>query len=203
MLITDRARLRGRALEEAVSAAVDGGVTVVQLREKDLPAAELYDLAVTVHAVVRGRALFVVNDRADVALAAGADGVHLPERGLPVRKARELAGGSCIIGRSVHSAEAALRAVDEGADYVQAGAVYETASKPGAAPGGLDLVRQVRDAVEVPVVAVGGVTAQRARELIDAGADGLAVIGAILDAPDVRAAAAALRAALDEAFEVG
>ncbi len=199
MLITDRHRLRGRPLEEVASQAVDGGVNVVQLREKDLPADELYGIAITLRAVLRGRALFLVNDRLDVALASGADGVHLPERGLSPKVARELAGESCLIGRSVHSAAEARRAEADGADFVQAGAVFETASKPGAPPAGVELLRAVAGAVRVPVVAVGGIIAGRVREVVAAGADGVAVIGAIMDAADPREAALALRRALDEA----
>jgi thiamine-phosphate pyrophosphorylase len=200
MLITDRHRLRGRPLEEVVSLAVDGGVNVVQLREKDLSGGELYDLAVTVHAVIRGRALLLVNDRLDVAIAAGTDGVHFPEHSIPGAKARPLASESCLIGCSVHSVEAAERAAGECADYVQAGAVYETASKPGAAAAGVALVRDVAEAVDLPVIAVGGVTAANLAPLVEAGADGVAVIGAIMDANDPKIAAAQLWEALDAAY---
>jgi thiamine-phosphate pyrophosphorylase len=200
MLITDRSRLRDRPLEEVASLAVEGGVTAVQLREKDLSGGELYDLAVTVHAVLRGRALLLVNDRVDVAVAAGADGVHLPEHTLPLRKLRDYVGDSCIVGRSVHSVEAALRAEQEGADYLLVGAVYETASHPGQPPAGPALVRAVAEAVRVPVLAVGGITPERGAEVIEAGADGVAVISAILDADDPKAAARALREALARAY---
>jgi thiamine-phosphate pyrophosphorylase len=203
MLITDRSRLRppkADPIEEVASQAVDGGVTVVQLRETDLSSGDLYDLAVTVHAVLRGRALLLVNDRADVALAVGADGVHLPEHTLPLQKLRDYVGDACIVGRSVHSVEAAVRAEREGADYVQVGAVYETRSHPGQTPAGLELVRAVAEAVRVPIVAVGGITPERVAEVIEAGADGIAVIGAILDADDPQAAARALRTALDAAY---
>lgn len=199
MLVTDRTRLRGRALEEVVSQAIEGGVNAVQLREKDLPGGELYDIAITLRAVTRGRAVLLVNDRLDVALAAGADGVHLPERSVPVRKVRDFAGEACLVGRSVHSAEAAGDAVRDGADYLVAGTVYETASKPGAPAAGLELIRAVTEAVNAPVLAIGGITPERVPEVIAAGADGVAVIGAIWDAADPRAAARALRAALDEA----
>jgi len=198
MLITDRTRLRGRPLEEIVSQAIDGGVHAVQLREKDLAGGELYDLAITVHAVTRGRALLLVNDRIDVAIACGADGTHLPEHSVPPAKARSLAGEACIIGRSVHSVEAALHAERDGVDYVQAGPVYETPSHAGRPPAGLELVRAIAEAVRLPVIAVGGITAERIADLIAAGADGIAVIGAILDADDPAAAARSLRAALDE-----
>lgn len=200
MLVTDRSRLRGLPLEEVASLAADGGVNVVQLREKDLPGGELYELAATLHAVLRGRALFLVNERVDVGMALGADGVHLPEHGLPGAKVRGLVGESCIVGRSVHSVEAAGRAVDEGADFLEVGAVYETASKPGAAPAGVELVRSVSEAVRVPVVAVGGINAENVAEVIEAGADGVAVIGAIMDADDPRWAAQRLRRALDDAY---
>ncbi len=200
MLITDRARLRGRPLEEVASQAVEGGASVVQLREKGLPTGELYDLAITLRAVLRGRALLLVNDRVDVALMAGADGVHLPEHSLPGRAVREMVGEGCILGRSVHSVDAAVRAEAEGADFVQIGAVYETASKPEGAPGGIELVRAVAEAARLPVIAVGGITAENVAEVVEAGADGVAVIGAILDEDDTEEATGRLRSALDDAY---
>jgi thiamine-phosphate pyrophosphorylase len=198
MLITDRSRLRGRALEEVVSQAVDGGVNVVQLREKDLPSRELYDLAATVHAVLRGRALFLVNDRLDVALACGADGVHLPEAGLPVAVVHKISGEACIVGRSVHSQEASVAAERDGADFVIVGNVFDTASKPGAPARGPEFVREVSDAVRVPVIAVGGIDVSNVCDVIKAGADGVAVIGAIMDADDPRAATRVLREELEK-----
>ena len=145
--------------------------------------------------------MLLVNDRVDVALAAGADGVHLPERSLPGRAAREMAGEGCIVGRSGHSVEAALHAEEHSADFVEVAAVYETASKPGVAPAGLELVRTVAVAVRVPVVAVGGVTAENVAEVVEAGADGVAVIGAVMDADDPKWAAGRLRRALDDAYD--
>jgi len=200
VLITDRSRLRGRSIEEVVCPAVEGGVNAVLLREKDLATGDLYDLAMTLRHLLRGHALFLVDDRVDVALAVGADGVHLPERSLPGKAARRIAGEACIIGRSVHSLEAARRAEAEGDDYVQVGAVYETASHPGQAPGGIALLRSVAEAVRVPVIAVGGITESNVAEVIEAGANGVAVIGAIWNANDPMEAARALRGALDEAY---
>ena len=200
MLITDRNRLRGRPLAEVASLAVDGGANVVQLREKELPTNDLYELAITLRAILRGRALLLVNDRVDVALAAGADGVHLPERSLPGGAVREIAGESCIIGRSIHSVEAAVRAMEEGADFVQVGTLYETASKPGGTPAGVELVSAVAGAVRMPIVAVGGITAENVAGVVEAGGDGIAVIGAIMDADDPQAAASGLRRALDGAY---
>lgn len=202
MLVTDRSRLGETPIETVVSLAVSGGVNVVQLREKGLSGGDLYRTAVTLHSVLRGRAVFVVNDRVDVALACGADGVHLPEDSVPIKAAREIAGKSCLIGRSVHSAAAAAQAESDGADYVIAGNVFETSSKPGKAAGGLELVREVAGAVQVPVIAIGGITAERAGDVIAAGADGVAVIRAVLEADDPQGAAARLREAIDTAYEL-
>jgi thiamine-phosphate pyrophosphorylase len=199
MLVTDRRRLRGRRLEDVASEAVAGGANVVQLREKDLPSGDLYDLATSLRAALAGRALLLVNEQADVALAAGADGVHLPERGLPGKAVREMVGDKCIVGRSVHSVDAAVRAEQEGADFVEVGTIYETASKPGAAPAGVELVDAVARAVQVPVVAIGGITPENVAEVIEAGADGVAVIGSTMDADDPKQAASRLRQALDAA----
>ena len=200
MLITDRARLRGRSMEEVASRAVEGGVNVVQLREKDLPTGDLYDLAATLHAVLRGRALLLINDRLDIALTVGADGVHLAEHSLPGSKVRDVAGEACIVGRAVHSLEAAVTAEADGADYVLVGTIYETDSKPDVEPAGLALVTAVREAVGIPVIAVGGIDATHAADVIAAGADGIAVIGAIMDARDPDNAARKLRSAFDETY---
>ena len=202
VLVTDRARLRGASLDTIASLAVSGGVNIVQLREKDLPGGDLYRTAVELHSVLRGRALLLVNERADVALACGGDGVHLPEDGLPIKAVRDIAGESCIIGRSVHSVDAALRAEQDGADYVIAGNIFATSSKPGRPAAGIELVRAVAEAVRVPVIAIGGITPENAGSVIEAGADGVAVIGAIMDADDPKEAAERLRHAIDDAYGV-
>ncbi|HXF51444.1 MAG TPA: thiamine phosphate synthase [Dehalococcoidia bacterium] len=196
MLVTDRRRLRGRSLEEVVSLAVDGGVNIVQLREKDLSARELYNLALTVRTVIRGRALFLVNDRVDVASATGADGVQLPADGLPLDAAADV-DPTLLFGQSVHSAAAAVEAQHRGADFVVLGTVFETASKPGARTLGLEGVRRAAEAVSIPVIAIGGITAENAGDVIDAGAGGVAVLSAIMDAPDPTAAARALWQAVE------
>ena len=195
-LVTDRRQGEGRALDTLVEAAVAGGVDLVQLREKDLPAAHLYDLALRLREVTRGRALFVVNDRLDVALAVGADGVHLPGHGLPVAVARSVAGPSLLIGRSVHRLDEAVAAQEDGADYVQLGTIFETASKPGVSGAGPGLVASVAGALAVPVLAIGGVRAENVGAVLRAGAWGAAVVSAILAAPDPADAARQLKAAM-------
>jgi thiamine-phosphate pyrophosphorylase len=200
-LVTDRQRLGESSLETVVEEAVKGGVNVVQLRERDLPAGELLAMATRLREVTRGRALLIINDRLDVAVAAGADGVHLPESGLPEAFARRLLGRHAIIGRAVHSKEAAVEAEQAGADYVQLGTIYATQSKPDLKPSGPKLVREVSAAVAVPVLAVGGVNPENAAEVIDAGAFGASVISAILGAEDPQAAARQLVEAMAEAWK--
>jgi thiamine-phosphate pyrophosphorylase len=207
-LVTDRRLCRELSLEDAVAQAIEGGANLVQLREKDLPAADLLALAEKLRAVTRDRALFLVNDRLDVALASTADGVHLPEQGLPVAAARRLVPSGFVIGRSVHSVAEALRAQEEGADYVQVGTIFASRShhgQPVAPPSaeaesaertGLALLEAVAAAVTVPILAVGGITATNVGDVMRAGASGAAVISAVLGAPSPREAARALAQAM-------
>ncbi len=192
-LVTDRRRLAaGRRLEEVVERAVEGGATMVQLREKDLPAAEMLALASRLRKVTRDRAMLFINDRVDVALACEADGVQLGEKGLPVEAARRAAAGRLLLGRSVHSVEGAAAAEAEGADMVVVGAIFESESHPGVSAAGLGLLRRVSDRVSVPVVAIGGVTSANVSSVIAAGASGAAVIGDIVASDDPERAAGAL-----------
>jgi len=197
MLVTDRARLRGRALADVVDEAVAGGVTIVQLRDREATHTDLLRDARVLREVTRGRALLLVNSDVEAALAAGADGVHLPEHGATVANTRTRAGGRLLVSRAVHSAEAARDAARAGADLLVAGTVFDTASKPGAATLGADGLAAICASVPVPVIAIGGIAAGNVASAIEAGARGVAVIGATLDAPDARAAAADLRRALD------
>ncbi|MCH8089413.1 MAG: thiamine phosphate synthase [Chloroflexi bacterium] len=195
-LVTDRSLCTETSLEDAVARAVEGGVEVVHLREKDLPPKELYHLASRLRKVTLGRALLIINDRIDIALAISADGVHLPGDSVPTYVAKKLGADRLIVGRSVHSVEEALEAEAEEADYVILGTIYKTASHPGLRPAGLGLVREVREAVGLPVYAIGGIDASNAAEVVAAGADGIAVIRAILGAKDPRAAARGLARAV-------
>jgi len=198
-LITDRRLCQGLSLEAAVVRAVGGGVNVVQLREKDLAAAQLVPLADRLRAITQDKALLIVNTRLDVALVCGADGVHLPERGPSVAATHRLAGDGFIIGRSVHSAEEAAKAQEEGADYVQVGAIFPSRSHPGQTPAGLGLLETVAARVTIPIVAVGGITAGNVGQVMQAGARGIAVISAILDSSSPGAATRRLAEAMVEA----
>ncbi|MBM3933757.1 MAG: thiamine phosphate synthase [SAR202 cluster bacterium] len=181
-LVTDRLRSLGRPIEDVVAAAVEGGVNMVQLREKDLPSRKLYDLAVRLRQLTQGRALLMVNDRLDVALAAGADGVQLGEEGLPVQAARAIAG-RLLIGKSVHSLRSAQTAQSEGADFLVAGTIFESGTHPDGPTQGLGLLAQLRAGVATSFLAIGGITAQNVADVIAAGASGAAVITAITQSP--------------------
>jgi len=192
-LITDRAQTNGRDLIEVVAAACRGGVRAVQLRERDLDTRSLLALARALRETTREHgALLLINDRVDIALACGADGVHLPANSFRVADARQLLGAERLIGVSTHSVEEAARA---GADFVVCGPVFDTPSKrPFGPPLGLDTLRRAA-ACAVPLIAVGGITATNATEVLAVGAAGVAVIRAVLAAPDPEGAARALCAA--------
>jgi thiamine-phosphate pyrophosphorylase len=191
----------GRDPVAVATAAVAGGVGAVHLRAPDRPAGSLLELAQALRAALAGRALLLINDRLDVALAAGAGGVQLPAAGLPPAAARSLVktmgmdgrtgGAGFLIGCSVHDPEQA-RAAGGGADFLLLGTVYASRSHPGRAPGGEALVRAVRAAARVPLIAIGGITVDTASQALAAGADGVAVIRAIVEAPDPGEAAARL-----------
>ena len=187
-------------IEKTVAEAVAGGVTMVQLREKAMPAGELLSLARRIKAITRGRALLLINDRVDVALASEVDGVHLPENGLPTLTTRGLIGKYAVFGRSVHSVDGAVQAGREGAEYVLVGTIFESPSKPEVEPAGAGLVKEISAVVSIPIVAVGGITASKVAEVIEAGAAGIAVISAIGSADDPKAAATELSKALSEAW---
>lgn len=197
MLITGRLLAGGEdRLVEAAGEAVHGGVNVVQLREKDLASDELLRLAIRMRDAIVGRALFLVNGSPEVALAAGADGVHLPEAAALVERPER----PFLVGRSVHSREAAERAWVECSDYLVAGPVYETASHPWTPPRGLELIESITSTMAIPVLAVGGITAQRVEGVMRAGASGVAVISAVLGSPRSKEAARELREAVDAAW---
>jgi thiamine-phosphate pyrophosphorylase len=197
--VVSREAVKGE-IEHTVAEAVAGGVTMVQLRERAAPAGEVLDLARRLKRVTRGGALLVINDRVDIALAVEADGVHLPEDGLPTGTARGLMGKYSVLGRSVHSVDAAVRAGREGAEFLIAGTIFESPSKPDAKPVGPKLISDIAKAIELPVLAIGGITAARVEEVVKAGAAGVGVVSAIAAAEDPKAAAAELRKALDEAW---
>ena len=189
-LITDRKMVKG-PLVEAVRLALEGGVQAVQLREKDLPIRELLVLAQELRAVTRafGAKLFI-NDRVDVAVAVGADGVHLGTESIPVSAARKVVGQRMLIGVSTHSLEEAEAAEEGGADFITFGPIFETPSKAKyGLPVGLNAMKMCLREVNIPLFAIGGVHSGNIQQIITSGAHGVAMISAIFSAPDIRAAA--------------
>ena len=175
---------------------------MVQLREKDLPGRSLLNLAMKIRYAIDGNALLVVNERVDVALLSGADGVHLGEEALYPSDARSLMGDGMIIGRSVHDYEGALEAQREDADYLIAGSVFATRSHPEQTPQGLALVQRLAPRLRIPFLGIGGINAENAADVIRAGASGVAVISAILASPHPKEAARRLKCAVLSAWQI-
>lgn len=197
-LCTDRLLAMGRPITQAVEQAIQGGVTMVQLREKDASTKDFYQVALEIQAVTRRHRIpLVVNDRLDIALAIGADGVHLGQSDMPMEAARRLVGSRMFIGISAATVESALAAQKAGADYIGTGPVFPTGSKDDAGDAiGTNRLAAVCNAVSIPVVAIGGVNADNTPGIMESGADGIAVISAILSQPDITQAARALWALL-------
>ena len=180
--ITDR-RLSGLSHAEQVARLIQGGATFIQLREKHLSPREFYVEAEEALRVARARGVkLIINERADIALALGADGVHLGQDDVPPEAARTLLGGGAVVGFSTHGVEQAIAAARLPVDYIAVGPIFKTASKENPDPVvGLEGLRRVREAVgSIPLVAIGGVTRENSPSVLDAGADSVAVISALL-----------------------
>ncbi len=185
-------------LRSIVERALRGGTDAIQLRYKAAPALDLYTLGQILKPVIdRSGGKLLINDRLDVGLALSADGVHLAGKSLPVDAARRIVGPHMLLGCSVHSVEEAKRAEQQGASYVTFGHIFPTQSKPGLPPRGVGGLRDVVEAVSIPVLAIGGITADNVDEVLATGCAGIAVIGAILNGQDPELAARQLRNKLD------
>lgn len=180
----------GRSHVDVARAALEGGATAIQLRDKAASTRELLELAGLIRRLAREAGVpFFVNDRVDVALVSEADGVHVGRDDLPVEAARRLVGPRMLVGASASSLEEALEGQNAGADYIGLGPVFATPSKNDAGPPiGCEAVRAIRAVVEVPIIAIGGVSLDNAARVIEAGADGVAVISAVSSAADMREA---------------
>lgn len=205
-LVADTSVISPGELVPRVAAAVAGGVGLVQLRAKELPGGQMLSLAEELKRAIEGRAVLLVNERVDIAVAAAADGVQLGEEALPVAAARQLLPGSALIGRSVHSVDGAADAFTAGADFLVVGTMFATGSHPGAVPAGPGLMREVSRLLSsskgnAPLFGIGGITPSNLAEVVAAGGSGVAVIRSILSAPDPQSAAAELRLALQEAWQ--
>jgi thiamine-phosphate pyrophosphorylase len=200
-LVTDSSLSRGRASLDVVAAAIRGGATMVQYREKGATTRALIEEARALLELCRSKGVpFIVNDRADVAIAVDADGLHVGQEDMPAAVARRLLGKDKILGVSAENLEEARRAAADGADYVGASPVFATPTKPDATlPMGIEGLRSLAGGIGIPVVAIGGINAGNAASVIAAGAAGIAVVSAIVSADDVAAAARSLRDIVDGA----
>lgn len=200
-LVTDRGLARGRSTLEIVTAAVCGGASVVQLREKECSTLEFIEQALNIKAFLKTRHVpLIINDRLDVAQAVDADGVHLGQTDMPLETAKGIVGDTMLIGISAECLKDAIAAEKGGADYLGVSPIYATPTKTDTAPAlGLEGLREIRKAVKLPLVGIGGLNQGNAAAVIRNGADGVAVVSAIVAADDPETAARELRQVIKEA----
>ncbi|WP_234122395.1 thiamine phosphate synthase [Clostridium hydrogenum] len=196
-LVTERSLLCGIELEAAVEKAILGGTTLVQLREKNLSTKEFYDIAVNIKKVTdKYKVPLIINDRLDIALAVHAAGIHVGQSDMPCDIARKFVGENKIVGVSAHTVEEALKAQKDGADYLGVGAVFTTGTKKDAEDVSIETLKEIVKKVNIPVVAIGGVSQNNVDELAGTGINGIAVISAILGKKDIEKAAEDLKRAV-------
>ncbi|SDI54074.1 thiamine phosphate synthase [Desulfosporosinus hippei] len=193
-LVTDRKILGSRDLAACVEKAIQGGVTLVQLREKSVSSKEFLELALRVKEITSHYEIpLIINDRLDIALAVDAEGLHIGQDDLPMIKARELFGKDKIIGVSASTLEEALLAQQQGADYLGVGAIFSTATKADAPEVSLEQLSQIKKSVSIPIVAIGGINLSNLKQVIGTGIDGVSVVSAILAQEDILQAAKKFR----------
>lgn len=189
-LCTDRELMTAATVEESVRLAIEGGCTVVQLREKACSSLEFYELALRVKKITGENGVpLIINDRVDIALAAGADGVHVGQSDIPAAQVRKMIGKDKILGVSAANLEEAVRAQKDGADYIGVGAMFSTATKTDARIVTMEELKKIRDAVRIPIVVIGGINRQTAPLFKGMGIGGLAVVSAVVAQPNIAAAA--------------
>lgn len=200
-LVTDRGLAGGRSTLEIVTAAVNGGASIVQLREKQCPTLEFIEQALSVKAFLKTRNIpLIINDRVDVAQAVKADGVHLGQTDMPLETARGILGDTMLIGISAECLADAIAAEKDGANYLGVSPIYATPTKTDTAPAlGLEGLREIRQAVKLPLVGIGGLKRDNTAAVIRNGADGVAVVSAIVAADDPEAATRELLQVIKEA----
>lgn len=193
-LVTDRVLMSTPTLEEAVGQAVDGGATLVQLREKAVSSLEFYRIAKSVKRVTDARHVpLIINDRVDIALAVDAAGVHVGQSDLPAKVVRSVVGRDKILGVSASTLEEALRAQEDGADYLGVGAMFATGTKTDARPVAMEELKKIRLAVSLPIVVIGGINLKTLPLFAGAGIDGAAVVSALIAAKDIEGEAKKLK----------
>ena len=200
-LVTDRGLAKGRSTLDIIRSAVQGGVTCVQVREKECTTLDFIEQAQSIKEYLQSKGVpLIINDRVDVALAVGADGVHLGQTDMPLDMAKKIIGDSMIIGISAESIADAVAAEKGGADYLGVSPIYATPTKTDTAPPlGLEGLRAIRQKVNLPLVGIGGLNRDNAAAVIRHGGDGVAVVSAIVAADDPMQAAGDLKQIIDEA----
>ncbi len=181
-------------LEEAVEAAIRGGVTLVQLREKDCSSGEFYNTAVSIKEITdRHNVPLIINDRLDIALAVDAAGLHIGQTDLPASVARRILGPDKVLGVSTATVEEAVKAQADGADYLGVGAMFATGTKKNTRSVTMEGLQSIRSSVQIPIVVIGGVNEKNCTQFNGTGVDGLAIVSAIIAKPDIEAAAREIR----------
>ncbi len=197
--VTDRAWVGAKTLYEQVEAALKGGVTCVQLREKEMGDEEFLQEAKEIHALCRQYGVpFIVNDNVEVAVACGAEGIHVGQEDMAAGDVRRRVGDEMLVGVSVHTVEEAKQAVADGADYLGLGAVFPTSTKTDVDQMPTETLRAICDAVDVPIVAIGGINKGNIGKLAGSGVDGVALVSAIFSAEDIEGTCRELRALAEE-----
>ena len=186
-LVTDRSILKGRDILKAVEDAIKGGVTLLQLREKDISTADFYNLALKIKTLSKHYNIpLIINDRLDIALAIDADGLHIGQDDMPIEVARKLIGKNKLLGYSVSNIKEAIYGEKNGADYLGAGPVYPTGSKADAGkPIGPDGLKLIKNNVSIPIVGIGGISLSNIKQVKSSGIDGISLISAILGNDDI------------------
>lgn len=198
-LVTDRRLMSCDTIEQSVEQAIAGGASIVQLREKDCSSREFYELALRVKKITQPKGVpLIINDRIDICLAADADGVHLGQSDIPCRTAREILGNDKIIGVSAALPEEAVQAQNDGADYLGVGAVFTTSTKADTRAVSPDIIKQIRSAVTIPFVVIGGINSDNIKQLYGLGINGAAVVSAIVAQNDITVAACEMRKAAEK-----
>ncbi|OPJ62960.1 thiamine phosphate synthase [Clostridium chromiireducens] len=193
-LVTDRDLMSTETLEEAIEQAILGGCTLVQLREKDCSSLDFYITAVRVKEITdKYNVPLIINDRLDIALAVDAAGVHVGQSDMPATIVRKIIGEDKIIGVSTGSLEQALKAQEDGADYIGVGAMYATGTKKDANPTSMEELKKIRENISIPIVVIGGINKDRVRDFENMGIDGLAIVSAIIAQRDITEATKELK----------
>lgn len=184
-LITDSTLTKSSVIND-VELAIKAGVKIIQYREKDKPAREMFEETMKIKRICNGHAIFIINDRIDLTMAVDADGVHLGQDDIPCIYARKLLGNDKIIGITVHNIEEAIKAEREGADYLGVSPIFATKTKKDArSPLGIEVIEKIKKVVSIPVIAVGGITLDNIISVLKAGADGIGAVSAIVSSDNV------------------